>query len=736
MLQVLFPIIIYYIGYFNLSLIWVIVLVIVSILNKERKRLLNSRRDFLRKSDDGKEKDAILDNIQDLPAWVFFPDVDRAEWLNKIVKQFWPNVNYYVRDVLKDYAEIELRKNLQGFGLKGFTFERIVLGNVPFRTGGIRVYENVSRDEIVMDIDVTYAGDCDIKFRFSGLKGGIKNFQLYGNLRVVLKPLIHTLPLVGGVQIFFLNTPDIDFDLDGIAGVLEFPGLSDCLRKCIRDTLASMIVLPNRFPIVLSKDISSEKLKTPNPVGVLRIHIIEAKNLLKKDLKLTGKGKSDPYAILAVGEQTFKTEAIKNNVNPKWDSWAEFVVLDYNGQELQITIWDEDQTDDEFLGRASVEISALMLAGQSDMWITLEEVKHGKLHIRSTWLTLSNHFEDLKSALYETQQLQLPNMNSALLIAYIDSATNLKQVKASTKPDTYVQLQLGKQVKSTTIIKRSINPVWEEGFILFVNDPERDCMNVKIVDAKTETDLYEFFYDIGNLSQCDGLEFVREPVRLDCGNADIKLVWSLHLKIFRNEHFEEYLEKRRLSNSSTTSQPVIERKSSFSSVTSKQSVNKSDVAEAVSDSQSSTRSKSPDAASISDRALTHYVGEINMTLRYSMQRQRLIATIQGLSNLHHDDDKEPKDLYVKMYLLPERSKASKRKTQVVKNTFNPTFDEQVEFLVPQEELSSKKLEISVIEEKMLKNVTLFWVSAAYYSSFQNIGDAATVVRPSIRNKAS
>nr|CAI5866185.1 unnamed protein product [Callosobruchus analis] len=207
--------------------------------------------------------------------------------------------------------------------------------------------------------------------------------------------------------------------------------------------------------------------------------------------------------------------------------------------------------------------------------------------------------------------------------------SEFQQVKASTKPDTYVQLQLGKQTKSTTIIKRSINPVWEEGFILFVNDPDRDCMNVKIVDAKTETDLYEFFYDVSNLSQCDGLEFVREPVRLDCGNADVKLVWSLHLKIFRNENFEEYLEKRRLSDSSTTSQPVAERKNSFSSVTSKQSVNKSDIAEVVSDSQSSTRSKSPDATSIS--ALTQYVGEINMTLRYSMQRQRLIATIQGLS---------------------------------------------------------------------------------------------------------
>ncbi|CAH1966610.1 unnamed protein product [Acanthoscelides obtectus] len=627
--NILFSSIIYYIGYLNFSITWAILLSLLNVLNKERKRIWDSRTQFVRKSDDGKEKDVILDNVQDLPAWVFFPDVERAEWINKIIKQFWPNINYYVRDILKDSAEIALRKNLQGYGLRGFTFERIVLGNVPFRTGGIIVYENVSRDEIVMDIDVTYAGDCDIKFRISRLKGGIKNFQLFGNLRVVLKPLIPTLPLVGGVQIFFLNAPEIDFELDGIVGVLEFPGLSDCLRKCVKDTLASMIVLPNKFPIVLTKEISSEKLKTPNPVGVLRIHIIEAKNLLKKDLTITGKGKSDPYAVLAVGEQTFKTEAIKNNVNPKWDSWAEFVVLDYNGQELQMTIWDEDQTVDEFLGRASVEISALKLAGQSDMWLTLEEVKHGKVHIRSTWLTLSNNYEDLKSAIYETQQLQVPNMNSALLIAFIDSATNLKQVKASTKPDTYVQLQLDKQVNSTNIIKRSINPVWEEGIILFINNPEEDCLNIKIVDAKTETDLYEFFYDISNLSQCDGLEFIKEPVRLDYGNAEVKLIWSLHLKIFKNENFEEYLQKRTLSTSSTSSQPAIERKGSISSIASKQSTNISDIAETAFDSRSSTRSKSPESF-IYGRSL-QYVGEINMTLRYSLQRQRLIATIQGLS---------------------------------------------------------------------------------------------------------
>lgn len=51
------------------------------------------------------------------------------------------------------------------------------------------------------------------------------NFQLHGMLRVVMKPLITNMPLVGGLQVFFLNNPDIDFDLLGIADVLDMPGL-------------------------------------------------------------------------------------------------------------------------------------------------------------------------------------------------------------------------------------------------------------------------------------------------------------------------------------------------------------------------------------------------------------------------------------------------------------------------------------------------------------------------------
>lgn len=57
--------------------------------------------------------------------------------------------------------------------------------------------------------------------------------------------------------------------------------------------------------------------------GVLRIHVVEAKNLMKKDISVLGKGKSDPYAIVTVGAQQFRTQTIDNNVNPKWDYWCE-----------------------------------------------------------------------------------------------------------------------------------------------------------------------------------------------------------------------------------------------------------------------------------------------------------------------------------------------------------------------------------------------------------------------------
>lgn len=40
-----------------------------------------------------------------------------------------------------------------------------------------------------------------------------------------MKPLLPVIPFVGGIQVFFLNKPTIDFNLVGVADVLDIPGV-------------------------------------------------------------------------------------------------------------------------------------------------------------------------------------------------------------------------------------------------------------------------------------------------------------------------------------------------------------------------------------------------------------------------------------------------------------------------------------------------------------------------------
>ncbi|MHC5848244.1 hypothetical protein ACYT7O_10770, partial [Streptococcus pyogenes] len=58
--------------------------------------------------------------------------------------------------------------------------------------------------------------------------------------------------------------------------------------------------------------------------------------------------------------------------------------------------------------------------------LTLEDAKHGTLHVRLQWYKLSADPLDLQDALIETQHLRVASMSTALLIVFIDSARHLK----------------------------------------------------------------------------------------------------------------------------------------------------------------------------------------------------------------------------------------------------------------------------------------------------------------------
>lgn len=61
---------------------------------------------------------------------VYFPDIERCEWLNRVLKQVWPNANHYAKALLKDSIEPNVQKALSGFKLNNFKFDRMVLGTI------------------------------------------------------------------------------------------------------------------------------------------------------------------------------------------------------------------------------------------------------------------------------------------------------------------------------------------------------------------------------------------------------------------------------------------------------------------------------------------------------------------------------------------------------------------------------------------------------------------------------
>ncbi|KAJ1138781.1 hypothetical protein NDU88_005162 [Pleurodeles waltl] len=88
-------------------------------------------------------------------------------------------------------------------------------------------------------------------------------------------------------------------------------------------------------------------------------------------------------------------------------------------------------------------------------------------------------------------------------------------------------------------------------------------------------------------------------------------------------------------------------------------------------------------------------GKINFTLKYDYENEMLIVRILKAFDLPAKDFCGSSDPYVKIYLLPDRKR--KFQTRVHRKTLNPTFDESFHFPVPYEELTSRKLHLSVFD---------------------------------------
>ncbi|KAF7221919.1 transcript variant X1, partial [Nothobranchius furzeri] len=365
-------------------------------------------------------------------------------------------------------------------------------------------------------------------------------------------------------------------------------GLCDSL---LQDIIYSYLVLPNRLNIPLVAEDQLAKLRFPIPKAVLRIHFIEAQELLSKDKILGGliKGKSDPYGVLKLGTELFQSKVIKENLNPKWNEVYESLIYSNSGENLEVELFDEDTDKDDFLGSLMINLAELKKEQKVDEWFVLDDVASGKLHLKLEWLSLLSTPEKLNQVLAEIKAdrgLANDGLSSAVLIIFLDSARSLPSVfegnlgsgclkerrsgdlvfcentsslyrtifsnplefnpaglrkvsvskaiksgkKVTSEPSPFVQFTVGHKTLVSKTKYKTNEPLWEETFTFLIHNPKIQNLEIEVKDEKHECSLGTITQPLKELLGAENMTLSqRFPIKNSGPNCSLKMKMALRV---------------------------------------------------------------------------------------------------------------------------------------------------------------------------------------------------------------
>ena len=207
--KVLFWLLIYMLGYLRWDWLWSVVT--LSACYVLQRRLVEQRV----VKEDVSEATTPTDNggIQ-----LRHSDLQKVEWINLIISQVWPYLDGFLKLVLQSVEEdSNLKARLAGYHIRSISFPHGSLGKIPPKLAGIKFHQATHRDEVILDMDLEYAGDLVVLLEATLLndnmppvKASLSNLTLSSaKMRVHLRPLLVDVPFVGSITISFLNTPDL-----------------------------------------------------------------------------------------------------------------------------------------------------------------------------------------------------------------------------------------------------------------------------------------------------------------------------------------------------------------------------------------------------------------------------------------------------------------------------------------------------------------------------------------------
>ncbi|XP_071585525.1 extended synaptotagmin-1 isoform X1 [Heliangelus exortis] len=411
------------------------------------------------------------------------------------------------------------------------------MGEKPLRVLGVRAHPGAHKKQILLDLNISYVGDVqiDVEVKKFFCKAGVKGMQLHGMLRIILEPLLGDVPIVGALTMFFIRRPTLDINWTGMTNLLDIPGLSSMSDTMIMDAISSYLVLPNRLLVPLVPDLhEAAQLRCPLPRGVVRVHLLAARDLRSKDRFMGGlvKGKSDPYAVLRVGTQVVTSRVIDDNLNPVWDEVYEFIVHEVPGQEMEVELFDKDPDQDDLLGRMKLDFGEVLKARVLEEWFPLQEGGQGRLHLRLEWLTLMSDTSKLDQVLERNRTIvaKPEPPSAAILVVYLDRAEDLPMKKPGKEPNPMVQVSVQDVTRESKVVYNTSAPIWEDAFRFFLHDPMNQDVDIQVKDDPRQSSLGSLSLPLARLLTAPDLT-LDQPFQLQHSGPSSRLYMKLVLRV-------------------------------------------------------------------------------------------------------------------------------------------------------------------------------------------------------------
>lgn len=405
--------------------------------------------------------------------------VESLNWCNDMTRICWPQIGKIVQSQLAPTIEPLINLYLPRPFSK-FRFVSADLGKKPLTVDRVTVHRRF-HDSIALDVDVSFRGSPNVSMKCAPLSAafGIKELRWSGRLSILLRPLMPTLPLVGAVQAAMITHPYIDMDFAGIANIAEFGPIEKIVRMVLRNVIASMLVLPNRFLYKLTDSVDFFKAYFP-PVGVLDISIERGRGFTKDKKAGMIKTVPDLYCKATFALETMKTDVRMNDLSPEWNCTEGFILSDME-QPFELSCYDKDAlTRDDLVG--TMTLTAKQLLDKGAGWeklqdkIDLKVAQNGQIFLSSKlWVFRT-----------PTDRIQ----GRCLVSILVDRATNLP-------PQTKVvacKVTVGRDParKTPQIIKPDepiagvdpVNPIWSFSFDILCEDTSKADVTLEVVEDR------------------------------------------------------------------------------------------------------------------------------------------------------------------------------------------------------------------------------------------------------------